>query len=62
MGLPIPDVESVKKDTLDQVNKDIAATKKELNQKVEDAQKEVSGQYERSQRRTFKKSRELFLL
>ncbi|MFK4324729.1 phage minor structural protein [Bacillus sp. RC97] len=43
--LLIPDVESVKKDTLDQVNKDIAATKKELNQKVEDAQKEVSGQY-----------------
>ncbi|MFB5249634.1 phage tail spike protein [Bacillus mycoides] len=43
--LLIPDVEAVKKDTLDQVNKDIAATKKELNQKVEDAQKEVSGQY-----------------
>ncbi|RAN74598.1 phage tail spike protein [Bacillus sp. SRB_331] len=43
--LLIPDVEAVKKDTLEQVNKDIAATKKELNQKVEDAQKEVSGQY-----------------
>lgn len=43
--LLIPDVESVKKDTLEQVNKDIAATKKELNQKVEDAQKETSGQF-----------------
>ncbi|MGW6192854.1 phage tail spike protein [Bacillus cereus] len=43
--LLIPDVESVKKETLDQVNKDIAATKKELNKKVEDAQKETSGQY-----------------
>ncbi|MGH0686528.1 phage tail spike protein [Bacillus mycoides] len=43
--LLIPDVESVKKETLDQVNKDIAATKKELNKKVEDAQNETSGQF-----------------
>ncbi|MBK5433408.1 phage tail spike protein [Bacillus sp. TH25] len=43
--LLIPDVESVKKDTLEQVNKDIAATKKELNKKVEDAQNETSGQF-----------------
>ncbi|MGE6594343.1 hypothetical protein ACQKFU_33885, partial [Bacillus mycoides] len=45
--LLIPDVESVKKDTLDQVDKDIAATKKEINQKVEDAQKETSGQFKK---------------
>lgn len=43
--LLIPDVESVKKETLDQVNKDISATKQELNKKVEEAQKETSGQF-----------------
>ncbi|MCU5423104.1 tail fiber domain-containing protein [Bacillus tropicus] len=31
----VPDVESVKKETLDQVNKDIESTKTELNQKVQ---------------------------
>ncbi|TKI36643.1 hypothetical protein FC683_07785, partial [Bacillus cereus] len=35
--LLIPDVESVKKDTLEQVNKDIQLTKEELNKKVEEA-------------------------
>ncbi|WP_242237956.1 phage tail spike protein [Bacillus cereus group sp. BfR-BA-01316] len=43
--LLIPDVESVKKETLEQVNKDISATKQELNKKVEEAQKETSGQF-----------------
>ncbi|WP_202907392.1 phage tail spike protein, partial [Bacillus mycoides] len=43
--LLIPDVESVKKETLDQVNKYISATKQELNKKVEEAQKETSGQF-----------------
>lgn len=43
--LLIPDPETIKKETLDQVNKDIAATKKELNKKVEDAQNETSGQF-----------------
>ncbi|PGC57957.1 hypothetical protein COM24_05460, partial [Bacillus toyonensis] len=41
----VPDVESVKKETLVQVNKDIEATKEELNKKVEEAQKETSGQF-----------------
>lgn len=43
--LLIPDVESVKKDTLEQVNKDIQLTKEELNKKVEEAQKETAGQF-----------------
>ncbi|PER11003.1 phage tail spike protein, partial [Bacillus cereus] len=41
----IPDVESVKKDTLEQVNKDIKLTKEELNKKVEEAQNETAGQF-----------------
>ncbi|MEY6551670.1 phage tail spike protein [Bacillus cereus] len=43
--LLIPDVESVKKDTLEQVNKDIQVTKEELNKKVEEAHNETSGQF-----------------
>ncbi|MGI8363048.1 phage tail spike protein [Bacillus cereus] len=43
--LLIPDVESIKKDTLEQVNKDIKLTKEELNKKVEEAQKEATGQF-----------------
>ncbi|PFJ25900.1 phage tail spike protein, partial [Bacillus cereus] len=43
--LLIPDVESVKKDTLEQVNKDIKLTKEELNKKVEEAQSETNGQF-----------------
>ncbi|MEC0037724.1 phage tail spike protein [Bacillus cereus] len=41
--LLIPDVESVKEETLKQVNKDIQLTKEELNKKVEEAQKETAG-------------------
>ncbi|ABC40414.1 putative minor structural protein [Bacillus phage Gamma isolate d'Herelle] len=41
----VPDVESVKKETLDQVNKDIATTKTELNQKVQEAQNQATGQF-----------------
>ncbi|MES5892971.1 phage tail spike protein [Bacillus cereus group sp. RP43] len=43
----VPDVESVKKETLEQVNKEIESTKTELNQKVqtvENKAKEISGQ------------------
>ncbi|WP_144503084.1 phage tail spike protein, partial [Bacillus thuringiensis] len=43
--LLIPDVESIKKDTLEQVNKDIKLTKEELNKKVEEAQEEATGQF-----------------
>ncbi|KIP29033.1 hypothetical protein BG10_3096 [Bacillus thuringiensis serovar morrisoni] len=43
--LLIPDVESIKKDTLGQVNKDIKLTKEELNKKVEEAQEETTGQF-----------------
>ncbi|OUB63497.1 phage tail spike protein [Bacillus thuringiensis] len=43
--LLIPDVELVKKDTLEQVNKDIKLTKEELNKKVEEAQSETNGQF-----------------
>ncbi|HDR3446266.1 TPA: phage tail protein, partial [Bacillus cereus] len=43
--LLIPDVESIKKDTLEQVNKDIKLTKEELNKKVEEAQSETNGQF-----------------
>ncbi|MBG9519356.1 MULTISPECIES: phage tail spike protein [Bacillus cereus group] len=45
--LLIPDVESIKKDTLEQVNKDIKLTKEELNKKVEEAQEETTGQFNR---------------
>ncbi|MEE2018661.1 phage tail spike protein, partial [Bacillus toyonensis] len=41
----IPDVESVKKETLAQVNKDIEVTKSELNEKVQEAQKQATGQF-----------------
>ncbi len=41
----VPDVESVKKETLDQVNKDIETTKIELNQKVQEAQNQATGQF-----------------
>ncbi|PER21905.1 peptidase S74 [Bacillus cereus] len=41
----VPDVESVKKETLDQVNKDIETTKIELNQKVQEAQNQAAGQF-----------------
>ncbi|HDX9609106.1 TPA: phage tail protein [Bacillus toyonensis] len=41
----VPDVESVKKETLEQVNKNIEFTKEELNKKVEEAQKGNSGQF-----------------
>ncbi|WP_142388715.1 hypothetical protein, partial [Bacillus thuringiensis] len=40
--LLIPDVESIKKDTLEQVSKDIKLTKEELNKKVEEAQEEAT--------------------
>ncbi|PFU19534.1 phage tail spike protein [Bacillus cereus] len=43
--LLIPDVESIKKDTLEQVNKDIQVTKEELNKKVEEAQSETNRQF-----------------
>ncbi|MDQ7236517.1 phage tail spike protein [Bacillus pacificus] len=41
----VPDVESVKKETLEQVNKDIESTKTELNQKVQEAQNQTTGQF-----------------
>ncbi|MDA2086249.1 tail fiber domain-containing protein [Bacillus cereus] len=41
----VSDVESVKKETLDQVNKDIESTKTELNQKVQEAQNQATGQF-----------------
>ncbi|HDR6315195.1 TPA: peptidase S74 [Bacillus thuringiensis] len=41
----VPDVESVKKETLDQVNKDIETTKTELNQKVQETQNQATGQF-----------------
>ncbi|PEN77421.1 hypothetical protein CN553_31145, partial [Bacillus cereus] len=45
----VPDVESVKKATLEQVNKDIEATKTELNQKVQEAQNQATGQFNKVQ-------------
>ncbi|MGN4291070.1 phage tail spike protein [Bacillus cereus group sp. MYBK87-2] len=45
----VPDVESVKKETLDQVNKDIETTKTELNQKVQEAQNQATGQFNKIQ-------------
>ncbi|WP_257150851.1 phage tail spike protein, partial [Bacillus toyonensis] len=41
----VPDVESVKKETLEQVSKNIETTKSELNQKVQEAQKQATGQF-----------------
>ncbi|MED3078396.1 phage tail spike protein [Bacillus wiedmannii] len=41
----VPDVESVKKETLEQVNKDIESTKTELNQKVQEAQNQATGKF-----------------
>ncbi|PEX50201.1 peptidase S74 [Bacillus cereus] len=41
----VPDVESVKKETLNQVNKDIETTKTELNKKVQEAQNQATGQF-----------------
>ncbi|MCU5235137.1 hypothetical protein OCA28_14855 [Bacillus cereus] len=43
--LLIPDVETIKKETMEQVNKDIQSTKEELNKKVEEAQNETAGQF-----------------
>ncbi|WP_324656501.1 phage tail spike protein [Bacillus cereus] len=43
--LLIPDVETIKKETMEQVNKDIQLTKEELNNKVEEAQNETTGQF-----------------
>ncbi|MBJ8015733.1 phage tail protein [Bacillus cereus group sp. N34] len=40
----VPDVEKVKKETLEQVNKDIESTKNELNKKVQEAQNQATGQ------------------
>ncbi|MEJ9122822.1 phage tail spike protein [Bacillus cereus] len=45
----VPDVESVKKATLEQVNKDMEATKTELNQKVQEAQNQATGQFNKVQ-------------
>ncbi|MEK4497246.1 phage tail spike protein [Bacillus sp. FSL R12-0069] len=41
----VPDVEWVKQETLEQVNKDIQSTKTELNQKVQEAQNQATGQF-----------------
>ncbi|HDR7888403.1 TPA: phage tail protein [Bacillus toyonensis] len=41
----VPDMESVKKETLEQVSKDIETTKSELDQKVQEAQKQATGQF-----------------
>ncbi|WP_277996757.1 phage tail spike protein [Bacillus thuringiensis] len=46
--LLIPDVESIKKDTLERVNKDIKLTKEELNKKVEKAQEEATGPFNKA--------------
>ncbi|MES5834661.1 phage tail spike protein [Bacillus cereus group sp. MG11] len=43
--LLIPDPETIKKETMEQVNKDIQLTKDELNKKVEEAQNETAGQF-----------------
>ncbi|MFJ1118202.1 phage tail spike protein [Bacillus thuringiensis] len=45
----VPDVESVKKETLEQVNKDIESTKTELTQKVQEAQNQATGQFNQVQ-------------
>ncbi|MDA1985479.1 phage tail spike protein, partial [Bacillus cereus group sp. Bcc13] len=41
----VPDVDSIKQETLEQVNKDIESTKSELNQKVQEAQNQATGQF-----------------
>ncbi|MGH1053312.1 phage tail spike protein, partial [Bacillus cytotoxicus] len=41
----VPDIKSVKQETLEQVNKDIESTKKELDKKVQAVQNEATGQY-----------------
>ncbi|PGS65668.1 hypothetical protein COC69_29230 [Bacillus cereus] len=41
----VPDPETIKKETMEQVNKDIQLTKEELNKKVEEAQSETTGQF-----------------
>lgn len=41
----VPDVDKVKKETLEQVNKDIETTKSELNQKVQEAQEQATEQF-----------------
>ncbi|MGG0260192.1 phage tail spike protein [Bacillus mycoides] len=41
----VPDVEKAKKETLEQVNKDIESTKTELNKKVQEAQNQATGQF-----------------
>ncbi|HDR3491947.1 TPA: phage tail protein [Bacillus wiedmannii] len=41
----IADVEAIKNETLQQVNKDIESTKTELNQKVQEVQSQATGQY-----------------
>ncbi|MFT0564711.1 phage tail protein, partial [Bacillus cereus] len=41
----VPDMDKVKEDTLEQVNKDIETTKTELNKKVQEAQNQATGQF-----------------
>ncbi|PEQ51041.1 hypothetical protein COJ02_27780 [Bacillus thuringiensis] len=43
--LLIPDVETIKKETMEQVNKDIKLTEEELNKKVEEVQSETTGRF-----------------
>ncbi|KIQ87519.1 phage minor structural protein [Bacillus sp. L_1B0_8] len=43
--LLIPDVETIKKETMERVNKDIKLTEEELNKKVEEAQSETTGRF-----------------
>ncbi|WP_242315232.1 phage tail spike protein [Bacillus cereus group sp. BfR-BA-01355] len=45
--LLIPDVETIKKETMEQVNKDIKLTEEELNKKVEEAQSETTGRFKK---------------
>ncbi|MEI4617693.1 phage tail spike protein [Bacillus cereus] len=45
----VPDPETIKKETLTQVNKDIESTKTELNQKVQEAQNQATGQFNKVQ-------------
>ncbi|HDR4948117.1 TPA: phage tail protein [Bacillus cereus] len=41
----VPDPETIKKETIAQVNKDIESTKTELNQKVQEVQNQATGQF-----------------
>ncbi|MGG0007696.1 phage tail spike protein [Bacillus tropicus] len=41
----VPDVEKEKKETLEQISKDIESTKTELNQKVQEAQNQATGHF-----------------